>query len=144
MKKWLKHLSLFRPNTAGPEAVLGDLEAAVMEVCWVLGEFGIKDVHDRLAQDRAIAYTTVQTTIDRLYRKGMLQRLGRGRTFVYSPAVSREEFMRGVARHVLDALFGNFAEPTMASLVDVLQERDPAEAERLLKEIEARRAAGES
>lgn len=145
MKKWLKHLRLFRPDAPGPEAVLGDLEAALMEVCWDLdGDFGIKDVHDRMAQQRVIAYTTVQTTIERLYRKGLLRRIGRGRTFLYSPAVSREEFMAGIAKRVLDSLFGNFGEPTMASLVDVLQHGDADHLDRLLRAIEAKRASGEA
>lgn len=144
MKKWLKHLNLFRPDAAGPESVLGDLETAVMEVCWQLEAFGIKDVHARLSQQRAVAYTTVQTTIERLYRKGMLRRVGHGRTFSYAPAVARDEFLRGVTKHVLDSLFGNFAEPTVASLVDILSEQDPEHLDRLLAAIEARRANGEA
>lgn len=144
MKKWIKHLNMFRPDAAGPESVLGDLETAVMEVCWQLETFGIKDVHARLAEQRPVAYTTVQTTIERLYRKGILRRSGHGRTFTYAPAVGREEFLKGVTKHVLDSLFGNFAEPTVASLVDILSEQDPEHLDRLLAAIEARRANGEA
>lgn len=144
LKKWIKHLNLFRPDLAGPESVLGDLETAVMEVCWQLETFGIKDVHARLCEQRPLAYTTVQTTIERLYRKGMLRRSGHGRTFTYAPAVGREEFLKGVTKHVLDSLFGNFAEPTVASLVDILSEQDPEHLDRLLAAIEARRANGEA
>ena len=144
MKKWIKHLNLFRPDLAGPESVLGDLETAVMEVCWRLESFGIKDVHTRLAEQRPVAYTTVQTTIERLYRKGMLKRTGRGRTFTYAPAVARDEFLKGITKHVLDSLFGNFAEPTVASLVDILSEQEPEQVDRLLEAIEARRENGEA
>lgn len=144
LKKWIKHLNMFRPDAAGPESVLGDLETAVMEVCWQLETFGIKDVHARLAEQRPVAYTTVQTTIERLYRKGILRRSGHGRTFTYAPAVGREEFLKGVTKHVLDSLFGNFAEPTVASLVDILSEQDPEHLDRLLAAIEARRANGEA
>lgn len=143
MKKWIKHLKQFRTDAGGAESVLGDLEAAVMEACWSLGDVGIKDVHEAL-KDREIAYTTVQTTIDRLYRKGLLRRLGRGRSFVYSPAVGREEFLTGVTKRVLDSLFGNFSEPTMASLLDLIDQGDAETLERLLAAIEARRAKGEA
>ncbi|MNK37111.1 Transcriptional regulator BlaI [compost metagenome] len=143
MKKWIKHLRQFKPDANGPESVLGDLETAVMEAGWSLGEFGIKDVHDAL-KDRAIAYTTVQTTIERLYRKGLLSRLGRGRSFVYSPAVNREEFLAGVAKRMLDSLFGNFNEPTMASLVDVLEAQNPEALDRLAQLIDERRKRGEA
>lgn len=142
MKKWIKHLRQFKPDSNGPESVLGDLETAVMEASWSLGEFGIKDVHEAL-KERAIAYTTVQTTIERLYRKGLLRRLGRGRSFVYSPAVNREEFLAGIAKRMLDSLFGNFGEPTMASLVDVLEAQNPENLERLAKLIDERRKRGE-
>jgi predicted transcriptional regulator len=142
MKKWIKHLRQFKPDANGPESVLGDLETAVMESAWALREFGIKDIHDAL-KDRGIAYTTVQTTIERLYRKGLLGRQGRGRSFVYSPAVNREEFLAGIAKRVLDSLFGNFGEPTMASLVDVLDAQPPENLERLAKLIDERRKRGE-
>lgn len=144
LKKWAKHLNLFRPDHSGPETVLGDLETAVMEVCWQLESFGIKDVHARLSEQRVVAYTTVQTTIERLYRKGMLRREGRGRTFTYGPAVARDEFLKGITKHVLDSLFGNFAEPTVASLVDILSAQEPEHLDRLLAAIEARRANGEA
>ena len=143
MKKWLKHIRLFRVDATGPDMVLGELESAVMEACWSLGEFGIKDVHERLSSDRAIAYTTVQTTIERLYRKGLLRRIGRGRNFVYSPAVDRGEFLTGIARRVLDSLFGGFSDPAMASLLEDVDDGDPATMERLIRAIEARRAKEE-
>lgn len=143
MKKWIKQLKQFRTDAGGPESVLGDLEAAVMEACWSLGDVGIKDVHVAL-KDREIAYTTVQTTIERLYRKGLLRRIGRGRNFVYSPAVGRDEFLAGVTKRVLDSLLGNFAEPTMASLIDLIDHGDAPTLDRLLAAIEARRARGEA
>lgn len=142
MKKWIKHLRQFKPDANGPESVLGDLETAVMEACWSLGEFGIKDVHEAL-KGREIAYTTVQTTIERLYRKGLLRRMGRGRSFVYSPAVNRDEFLAGIARRMLDSLFGNFTEPSIASLVDVLEAQSPENLDRLAKLIDERRKRGE-
>lgn len=139
MKKWLKHLKEFRPDGAGPQAVLGELEAAVMEVFWRRGDSCIKDVHDALAATRQIAYTTVQTTVERLCRKGLVSRRGHGRTFTYLAAVGKDEFLACMAKRVLGALFGNFPEPTLASLVDVLGGGDKADAEALLDAIRRRR-----
>jgi predicted transcriptional regulator len=53
----------------------GDLEAVIMDVMWRRGApTTVRDVHGQLAQARPIAYTTVMTVMDNLYRKGFLQR----------------------------------------------------------------------
>ena len=62
---------------------LGPLEITVMEILWTHGESNVRDVVDRLG--RPLAYTTVMTTLDRLYKKGMLERRKADRAFFYSP-----------------------------------------------------------
>lgn len=140
MKKWLKQMRQFRLDASGPEAVLGELETAVMEVCWRLDDAGLKDIHEALSRERSLAYTTVQTTVDRLYKKGLLRRIGRGRNFSYCPAVSREEFLSGIAGRILDALFGNFETPTLAALMGSRGEGDRERLEALLRTAQQKRA----
>ena len=70
-------------------ARLGTLERQVIEVVWAGAEVTVRDVHARL--DGKVAYTTVMTTLDRLFRKGLLARTKRSRAFVYSALATREE-----------------------------------------------------
>ena len=80
---------------------LGDLERAVMDVVWAAtGAMSVRDVLAGLA-DRRPAYTTVMTVLDRLARKGVVTRELAGKAWVYTAALSREEF---VARLMLDVL----------------------------------------
>jgi predicted transcriptional regulator len=71
---------------------MGRLEIAVMEILWAAGEANVHDVARRLA--RPLAYTTVMTTLDRLYKKRLLDRVAEGRAFRYSPRQTQEELRR--------------------------------------------------
>lgn len=82
-----------------------------------------------------VVYTTVMTTLDRLYKKGLVTRRKEGRAFLYSPRLSPEELERGVAADVLNNLLsaGNDSvEPILACMVDAVSERD----RHLLDELE--------
>ena len=71
---------------------MGRLEATVMEILWTAGEQNVHDVVARL--DRPLAYTTIMTTLDRLYKKGLLARRKVERAFLYAPKFSRAEWER--------------------------------------------------
>lgn len=76
----------------------GVLESAVMDLVWSSTvPLTIRQVMDALAADRPLAYTTVQTVMDRLTRKGLLLRRPDGKANVYVPATSRED-------HTADAM----------------------------------------
>jgi predicted transcriptional regulator len=82
---------------------LGVLEAEVMELAWRRGDwFGVNDVLAALPGQRR-AYTTVMTIVTRLCDKGLLERRGQGRGFVYRAALSMEELAARTLRDVLDA-----------------------------------------
>ena len=63
-----------------------------MDVLWSGGESNVRDVAEKIG--RRLAYTTVMTTLDRLYKKGMLERRKSERAFLYSPRLSRREWER--------------------------------------------------
>jgi predicted transcriptional regulator len=63
-----------------------------MDVMWTSGESNVRDVAEKLG--RPLAYTTVMTTLDRLYKKGMLERRKSERAFLYSPRLSRKDWER--------------------------------------------------
>jgi predicted transcriptional regulator len=126
---------------------LGPLEREVMELIWrrpeEAAEVSVRDIH--LAFEGRLAYTTLMTTLDRLRKKGLLERRKEGRAFFYSPRFSPDEFERSVARDAINMLLGrgsNGVEPILACIVDAVSERDRAlldELDRLIKE--KRRAA---
>ncbi len=64
---------------------LGPLEFEVMEVVWTVGASNVRDVATRM--QRSLAYTTVMTTLDRLYKKGLLEREMSDRAFIYSTEI---------------------------------------------------------
>jgi predicted transcriptional regulator len=80
------------------------------------------------------------TTLDRLFRKQILERRKDGRAFLYSPAFSREEFEHGIREDVIDSLLGRDApavQPVLACIVETVSERDRElldELDRLIKE----------
>ena len=117
---------------------LGKLERQVMEETWRLGEVSVRDIYR--AFNEQIAYTTLMTTLDRLFKKQLLERRKDGRAFLYAAVVSREELDRGIKEDVVDGLLGHGAdevEPVLACIVDAVSDCDRElldELDRLIKE----------
>jgi predicted transcriptional regulator len=117
---------------------LGDLERSVLEQVRYLQESNVSRVCDALGGE--YAYTTIMTTLDRLYKKEILERRKEGKAYIYSPKYSLAEMERGVTADVLDRLFENSigrVEPVLACIVDSVSDRDRQlldELERLVKE----------
>jgi predicted transcriptional regulator len=72
---------------------------------WSLGEGNVQSVREILVQRKPLAYTTVMTMLERLTRKQVLARRKVGRSFVYSPLVSRETVRQNAVRELIDSLF---------------------------------------
>ncbi|SFP05469.1 Predicted transcriptional regulator [Amycolatopsis arida] len=83
---------------------LGELEAAVMDVLWRAEEPArVRDVLARLDTGKPLAYTTVMTVLDNLFRKGWVERELHGKAYLYRPLFSREEAAARALREVLDS-----------------------------------------
>ena len=81
----------------------GELEAVIMERLWLRAEPAtVRDVLTDLRQHREIAYTTVLTVMDNLYKKGRLRREPAGRAFRYTPVADREHYVAQAMHQVLD------------------------------------------
>jgi predicted transcriptional regulator len=112
---------------------LGHLERELMEHVWKLDEVSVSTVHEQLGG--RLAYTTIMTTLDRLFKKGVLQRRKQGRAFMYSARFSREQFKQSLVKKALDYLLQEHNKetaPLMAYLVETFKEHDA----RLLDELE--------
>lgn len=125
------------------ETLLGPLEQDVMDVAWELGDATVRDVHERLSADRAIAYTTVMTTMARLARKGLLVRDTADLAHRYRPAVARDVYARDAARDVLSWLLDRYPEPAAAYLAEVVGDVDDVTLDEL-RRVVARRMADEA
>jgi len=119
---------------------LGPLEIQVMEVVWNHGESSVRDVVEKL--DNRLAYTTVMTTLDRLFKKGLLDRCKAERAFVYSARLSSEEWERQRAG---DLVAGFLAGPQparellLSSLVDAVGHHDAMLLDALEEKIRRKR-----
>jgi predicted transcriptional regulator len=110
----------------------------VLEETWRRGEVSVRDIYR--AFDERVAYTTLMTVLDRLFRKNLLARRRDGRAYLYSAAISRQEFERTIKADVVDGLLGHGAdevEPVLACIVDTITQRDRElldELDRLIQE----------
>jgi predicted transcriptional regulator len=136
---------LARSDRAAGEAVLpplGPLERKTLEAVWRLREASVKHVLTALGSDN-IAYTTVMTTLDRLYKKGFLDRTKVDRAYVYSARMTRDELQLGFAETVISGLIDvatGRTEPVLACIVDAVSEKDRDlldDLERLVREKKA-------
>lgn len=96
---------------------LGELELAVMEVAWCSAPVSVHDVAQALSE-RALAYTTLMTTLDRLYKKGLLLREKRSHAFLYRPAMDRNAFERRLVADVLGSLPTASREALLSGFLD--------------------------
>lgn len=112
---------------------LGRLELGVMEIVWTHGESSVRHVVACLT--RPLAYTTVMTTLDRLYKKNLLDRRKLERAFFYSARLSRDEWERKRADHLL-AGFLSGPQPTRELLISCLLDAVGQYDETLLAELE--------
>jgi predicted transcriptional regulator len=81
----------------------GELEAVIMQRVWDHGRpVTVRELFDELVRQRAIAYTTVMTTMDNLHRKGWLARAKEGKAYRYTATASREEYSARLMREALD------------------------------------------
>lgn len=128
----------FKSSREMLDSSLGSLERDVMALVWNDGETSVREACERLGS--TVAYTTVMTTLDRLFKKGLLARRKVGRAFVYRAAATRGELEGAVASELVQSLLqrnGGEAVPILSSLVDAVSDRDRAlldELERLIRQ----------
>ena len=138
MMGFLKHRTIDPTGTNPP--VLGPLETAVMEILWEHGESNVHDVIEKLG--RPLAYTTIMTTLDRLYKKGLLDRHKSERAFLYSTRQTRLEWEhKRAGEFVAGFLNGPQAagELLISCLVEAVGQKDEALLDELERKIRLKR-----
>jgi predicted transcriptional regulator len=133
---WLKHH--FGKKEVSLEQ-LGQLETELMERAWAHQEISVRGLH--LEMDRRLAYTTLMTTLDRLYKKGLLRRRKEGRAYFYSPVFTEQQYQESLTQHffgmVLDDRKNSGA--VLSRFVEAVSEADHRMLEELDEIIKAKR-----
>ena len=84
---------------------LGDLQRAVMEQVWELGEASVHEVRKKLSRQKKLAYTTILTAMQKLEKAGWLEHRKEGKTYIYLPTRSREEAGAKSVRKFIERTF---------------------------------------
>ena len=116
-----------------------EAERAILEVLWTHKQASAREVADVLSQTRSVAYTTVQTMLTILERKGLVTHQTEGRTFVYRPALTRAQARSSALRQLVGQFFGGSPKALAQHLLSE-HEIDLADLERLQAKIDAARA----
>lgn len=122
------------------ETAFGPLEIRVLDTLWQLKAPSC--VRDMQPQFPGVAYTTLMTTLDRLYRKGTLSRQKSGRAFYYQPKLSQPQLLSQLAGSTLATLLPGDAasmRPILSMFVDTVGERDRGLLDELEQLVRARR-----
>ena len=120
---------------------LSKLELQIMEVLWNNGPTAIREIQESFGPKNRPAYTTVQTMVDRLEAKKALRRARKiGNAHVFEALITRDAARARLVDEFL-SLFGGRMQPVMAQLIEAgnLTAKDVADAEKLLKELSAKR-----
>jgi predicted transcriptional regulator len=113
---------------------LTKLELQIMQVIWKLGSSNVSAVQAGLEQQ--LAYTTVQTMLNILHRKGKLKRRLKGRAYEYSATVTEAKASGHALRDLVNRMFGGSSEELVMSLIKTRQ-IDPKKIVELTRRLEA-------
>ncbi len=124
-------------NTAKPH--LGELERAIMDVLWSSEDrwLTVRDVHAALNEDRALAYTTVMTVLDRLARKDLAAQQREGRAYRYQAKATRAELTAELMRETLDDFTSHDRGQALVAFVDDASPDDLAALRSALAALDA-------
>jgi predicted transcriptional regulator len=119
---------------------LGELEMTVLSALWSSASpLSVREALGLVKRQPALAYTTVQTVLDRLYEKNLVLRDEQGKAFLYRPRISREEWLGEQAAHVLTEAKGPPNDTVLMAFLDTAERADPAVIEQLSALIAKRR-----
>lgn len=108
------------PRQKNIEQPLTPLELQIMNVLWEIGPANVQTVQARL-DGRALAYTTVQTMLNVLHRKGRVKRQLKDRAYIYRPVLSRQRAITDAVGEMLDRFFGGSADSLVLNLLETRQ-----------------------
>ena len=128
----------FNKNESGLNRFFGPLEAKIMDILWNDVEMTIKDVQQVLDREKVTNFNTVMTVMNRLVEKGILQKRTEGRSSLYKPVLSRDQFLHTQSKEMTNELMDEFGTVVVSHMLDALEDVDDdlvAKLEKKIKEL---------
>lgn len=119
MKAWTKHLGLWFGSNKSP--ILGSREIDVMKILWDKGEQSAQTLHRDMA-NAEISLSTVQSTLERLYRKKLVSREKSGRFYVYQAQVDQRALVCGLLQDITAQISNGNMAPVVSGFMDFMAE----------------------
>lgn len=132
MKK-SRHAQTTLPHT------LGELELAVMAQIWHLPGIDAKQIVEKISLHHPSSLSTIQSTLERLVRKGLLERAKQGHAFSYTAVVSRAELLGLLLKDVIRLLHDGSPDTILTSFVNVASRIDTSALDHLERLIQRKR-----
>ncbi|HXK24641.1 MAG TPA: BlaI/MecI/CopY family transcriptional regulator [Myxococcota bacterium] len=118
---------------------LGRLETVVLDQLWAHGAADVAAMHARVGEPRRLTRNTIQSTLERLYRKGLADRYKRGRAYEYRARLTRGEWLTQSLSRLLDATPGADSALVLSAFVDLAERTGEANLEALEALVRRRR-----
>ena len=118
---------------------LGELEKLVLQYLWSEKEADAKQVHSVLGQTRANSLSTIQSTLDRLFKKGLLSRTKQGHAHLYRTKVNREALLAKLITNVTSDFVEQGEHSLIAAFSSASANLDDAQLDKLEQLIEQQR-----
>src|SRR5215469_8142369 len=133
---WLKRQSGAPPSLEQ----LGSLESRLMERIWARGEVNVSDLQ---AEFVPLAYTTIMTTLDRLFKKGLLDRRKVGKAFYYKARLNENEYHERLTQHLIGMVLhdGRNSNVVLSGFVDAVSGKDEQMLDKLDQLVKAKKRA---
>ena len=121
---------------AGSTPALGDLQAQIMDALWRIEAGTVEDVRADLPRRYRSAYTTIQTVLNRLADRGLVERRKRGNAFEYRPRLTEAEFLTQSIATTLAGASIAARQVALAQLIGGLERGELEELKKLARELE--------
>ena len=122
--------------------ILGELEKQVLNHLWSAGEADAKQIHAAFSAGRSSSLNTIQSTLDRLYKKQLLSRSKQGHAFIYRTRIDREDLIAQLIRNITSDLVSQDSQSLMAAFVSLSADLGEDELDRLEAMIQKHRRKG--
>lgn len=118
------------------QKTLSPLEQEVMNIVWELKECSIRDVVEKIHQEKKLAYTTIATLLQRLFEKGLVNRKNHNSVLSYTPKISKEIYGKKIAKSFVQRFMSSFGEAAIVSFAESIDKLPKDKKSYLLQLLE--------
>jgi predicted transcriptional regulator len=126
----------FRVDQEGLNRFFGPLESKIMDILWNRNDSSIKEVQLILEKEKPINFNTVMTVMNRLVEKNILTKRLEGRTSLFKPLTTKEDFINNQSKKLTENLLDEFGELVVNHMLDSLKEVDDNLLQKLEQKLE--------